>query len=103
MIRFMRHDGHPVIKIENPSYFERLHHKLAIRNRLPMWTVYDTTTREYPGKYVARMFVTLPGVKATRFLILHDTLEELRAMLPRGLFWMDRKHEDAPEIVEVWL
>lgn len=98
---YERHDGHPVIMIDNCRYFEKLHYKL--RNRLPMWTVYDQTTREYPGKFVARMWVSLPKCKATRFTICHDTLEELRAILPRGLTCIGRKPEDFPEIVEVWL
>jgi hypothetical protein len=98
-----RHDGHPVVLIENPRYFERLHYKLARRDRLPIWTVYDRTTREYPGKYVARMWVTLPEAKPTRFTITHDTLAELRAILPSGLYLIQRRPEDLPEIVETWL
>ena len=101
MTNLTRHDGHPVIRIENPRYFERLHWKL--RERLPMWTVHDQTTREYPGKFVVRMWVTLPAEKATRFTIAHDTLDELRAMLPRGLTCIGRHTNDLPEIVEAWL
>ena len=103
MSRFIRHDGYPVVKIENHRYFERLHRKLEARGRLPMWTLYGPTTREYTGKYVARMWVTIPESKATRFCILHDTLDELRAMLPRGLHNIGRKPKDLPEIIEVWL
>lgn len=83
------------------SYFARLHWRL--RSRLPMWTVYMPTTRDYPGRYVARMFVTLPESKPTRFVLLHDTLEGLRELLPPGLLRIHRDPSDDPVILEVWL
>ena len=95
-----RTDGHPVITIK-PSYFDRLQWRL--RNRLPMWVVYTPTTRQYPGLWVARMHVSLPDTKPTRFVISHDTLEELRSILPKGLVCIGRMANDTPEIVEVWM
>jgi hypothetical protein len=98
--RPMRADGHPVIIIP-PGRFERLHWRL--RHRLPMWIVYRPITREYPGVWVARMHVTLPTAKPTRFVITHDTLSELRNVLPRGLHMLNREQVDAPQIEEIWL
>ncbi len=80
----------------------RLYDKLCARNRFPMWVVYGPHTREYPGQYVARMFVALPKEKVTRFVMTHDTLEELRALLPQGLHCFHRAPSDAPEIIETW-
>lgn len=97
----IRADGHPVVILPKGDYFARLHYRL--RMRLPMWVIYRPTTREYPGYWVARMHVALPDPKPTRFVMTHDTLEDLRKMLPGGLVRMKRWYHDAPEIEEVWL
>lgn len=68
-----------------------------------MWVVYRPVTREYPGSWVARMHVTLPAHKPTRFVISHDTLDDLRTILPPGLTNIGRQQGDLPEIEEVWL
>jgi hypothetical protein len=94
-------DGRPIVTVGSADYFARLHHRL--RERLPMWVVYHPFTREYPGSWVARMHVTLPEPKATRFVVIHDSLEELRTILPPGLTRMARHANDLPEIAEVWL
>ena len=72
---------------------------------LPMWVVYRPVTREYPGVWVARMHVTLCRKHAlrTRFVMTHDSLDELRSLLPPALTWMERNPQDVPEIEEVWL
>jgi hypothetical protein len=96
-----RADGHPVVLVEDKHRFTRIHERL--KRRLPMWVIYTPHTREYPGRWVARMHVTLPEPKPTRFVITHDTLPDLRAMLPPGLTRMPRDPDDVPEIKEVWL
>lgn len=96
-----RADGHPVLKVDSAGYFARLHHRL--RGRLPMWVVYGPVTREYPGLWVARMHVTLPAQRPTRFVITHDSLEGLRGILPPGLTRIGRNQMDVPEIVETWI
>jgi hypothetical protein len=89
------------VKVSAPEYFWRLH--LRLLARLPMWVVYRPIAREYPGQWVARMHVTLPAVRPTRFVMTHDTLEELRALLPPELARLPRDPDDAPEIEELWL
>lgn len=96
-----RADGHPVVHVPSAGHFIRLHHRL--RNRLPMWVVYRPITREYPGRWVARMHVTRPECRPTRFVLAHDTLDDLRDMLPPGLVNLGRRMGDVPEIAEVWL
>jgi hypothetical protein len=91
----------PPIIIRSPHYFVRLTHRL--RERLPMWVVYRPITREYPGFWVARMHVTLPEPRPTRFVITHDSLPELRQMLPCFTARLARHPDDPPEIEEVWL
>ena len=99
--RAFRSDGQPVMRIGSPDYFAKLH--LRLQSRLPVWIVYRPTTREYFGKWVARMHVTLPAEKPTRFVMTHDTIAELRDMLPQGLTNIGRMTGDVPEIVEVWI
>ena len=96
-----RADGYPVIHVPQASYFARLHQRLY--RRLPMWVVYRPVTREYPGRWVARMHVTLPEQKPSRFVLTHDTLKELRLLLPPDLVMQPRHPADVPEIEEVWL
>src|SRR4051812_39529633 len=64
-----------------------------------MWFV----SRERSGRFVARAHTAdphggswLPGELAA------DTLETLRAMLPRGLTRRDRTSVMSPEVLEVW-
>lgn len=83
------------------GYLSRLHYRL--RRRLPMWVVYQPTTVEYPGVWVSRMHISLPDPRPTRFVMTHDTLEELRGILPPGLTRINRNQSDPQEIVEVWL
>jgi hypothetical protein len=96
-----RADGHPVVIVSSAEYFARLHDRL--RARLPVWVIYHPTTREYPGKWVARMHIVLPVLRPTRFVMTHDTLAELRALLPPGLVMAARSEADPPEIKESWL
>ena len=97
----VRADGHPVVLVPRGQYFARLHCRL--RRRLPMWVIYRPGTREYPDHWVARMHIVLPDPRSTRFVMTHDTCQELRSMLPPGLTFMRRNDDDAPEIEEIWL
>lgn len=96
-----RADGYPVVTVPAHGYMARLHARLHAR--LPMWVIYRPVTREYPGIWAARMHITLPEIYVTRFVITHDTLPELRAILPPGLVRIPRLPGDVPEIEEVWL
>ena len=98
-----RSDGHPVIQVKSAEYMTRLHRRLEAQGRMPMWVVYRPVTLEYPGKWCARMHVAVPVGKPTRFTIIHDSLSELRSILPPGLFWIPRDPSDAPQIEETWI
>lgn len=73
---------------------------------LIMWVVYDKPA-DYPYEFVARRWKVdgdaVVEVQATHEMFVAPTLEELRALLPRGLTCMPRFAEDEPQIVEVWL
>jgi len=75
----------------------------ALQHRLPMWTIYRPITKDYPGKWLARLFLTMPEEKPTRLLIVGDSLEEVRRKLPPGLAKLSRDENDDPVIEEVWL
>lgn len=75
----------------------------GLQYHLPMWTIYRPTTKDYPGMWVGRMFLTLPESSATDLLITGSTLEEVRQQLPPGLVNLGRDDEDDPVIEEVWL
>jgi hypothetical protein len=91
----------PPVVIERPQYFWRLHWRL--RERLPMWVIYRPVTGEYPGLWVARMHLTLPDAKPTRFVITHPTLAGLRELLPPDVTRLRRHPDDVAEIEEAWL
>jgi hypothetical protein len=72
---------------------------------LAMWTVYDNPN-DYPGKFVARLFVvSATGPMATESIVIMDDLEAMREMLAfeMHLTCLARSPEDDPKIVETWL
>lgn len=82
-------------------YLWKIHEKLG--DRIPMWVVYNPNTREYPGFWVARMHLVRPEPRPTRFVMTHNSLEEIRGVLPPGLTRLARDPLDVPEIEEIWL
>lgn len=72
-------------------------------NGLEMWTVYDHPL-DYPDGFVARKSIVGASMTTiTREMFEADTLDELRALLPAGLYRIHRYEQDDPMIVEVWL
>jgi len=74
-------------------------------SNLEMWTIYDHP-KDYPDHFVARKW--LIGSKRTRpeatdELIVRSTLNEVRSLLPPGLYCLARNEGDDPVIVETWL
>lgn len=64
------------------------------------WTVYDHPS-DYPNSFVARRWVTVRDqVAATNEMFTAETVEELGALLPRGLVCFPRAPSDDPAIVE---
>jgi hypothetical protein len=71
---------------------------------LRMWTVYRHP-RDYPDKYVARLFeIDADGPRVTGSIVIADGLERLQdEMMQMGLVKLMRNAEDDPVIVETWL
>lgn len=78
-----------------------LHH--LNQESLPMWVIYRPTTQDYPGQWVARFNLTLPKDFPSANIVLAPTLDELRDLLPPGLYCLERMHDDDPVIEEVWM
>jgi hypothetical protein len=72
---------------------------LKVGFHLPVWVIYDHP-RDFPGAFVARLFIV---DKATAKTLKAPTLEGLRALLPAGLTRLERNPQDDPVIVETWL
>lgn len=71
---------------------------------LEMWTVYKSPP-EYPGKYVARLWVVVHGAtepRQTGDMAIAPDLDSVRTMLPWGLVCLPRSEGDDPAIVETW-
>lgn len=62
---------------------------------LPLVVVYDNATKDYNGKYVARLW---DSNKATRYVIVRDAIKEIK--IPERLcVTIPRAEEDDPRIV----
>ena len=53
---------------------------------------------EYPDKFVTRLVTDHPTI----YVMLADTLAELRAMLPPDLDRSERQLGDPPAVIEIW-
>lgn len=72
-------------------------------DELLIWTVYDHP-RDYPAEWIARCWTIRDGQPApTTDIRRGPTLDAVRALLPPGLFRLDRQPGDEPQIVETWL
>jgi len=67
--------------------------------KLTSWVIYDHP-KDYPDFYVARKF---HGENPASEHYLAGSLNEIRAMIPRGLFRIVRGINDELSIVETWL
>jgi DUF438 domain-containing protein len=81
---------------------EELHSECMEQGVLPMWTV-TWNTSDYPRKAVARLTMTIDVVLQSPYVLIADSLEELREELPAHLIKLERHPGDDPVIVEVWL
>jgi hypothetical protein len=75
----------------------------AKRGALAIWTVYNRPD-DYPNGYIARMSESHRGGEATATdLTLTGERDGLRQVLAKArLIRLDRKPDDAPQVVETW-
>jgi hypothetical protein len=72
------------------------------RDRFLLWTVYVSPT-DFPGIVVIRPCFADETYQPLSCHIEAQTLEEARAMLPRGLTNIGRDKRNDPLIKEVWI
>ena len=70
-----------------------------------IWTLYRFPEDARDAMWLARPFVptVAEGAVAIRQHLEADTLEELRAQLPKGLQLLPRQEGDEPAVAEIWL
>jgi len=81
-----------------PAEAQRLQDDARARGRWLMWFV----SRERSGRFVARAHTTAHGGAWLPDVLAADTLDTLRAMLPRGLTRHDRTSAMSAAVIEVW-
>jgi len=64
-----------------------------------IWVVYESP-QDFPDQYVARR---LHLCRPTTDFVVGDTLLEVRAKLPKGLFRIKRSDLDDPRVRESWI
>jgi hypothetical protein len=70
----------------------------AAGNEMPLVWIVAMDLPEYPNKLVARLITPRPEV----YVMVADTLDELRIQLPPGLRRSEPRLNDPPKVVEVW-
>jgi len=84
-------------QIVTPETARELHGE-ALRTRgMAVWIVMQDQPA-YPGKLMAR----LATMETTPYVLLADTLDEMRAALPPGMYRSDRTPADPAGLVELW-
>lgn len=82
---------------------EELAARLRTKKTLDTWVIYWNPD-DHPGKYVVRLYWADPtGLYAAKVPTITATLEETRAVIPKGLTRVDRSPVNAPAIVETWM
>ena len=67
---------------------------------ITIWTIYQSPS-DYPDRWVLRAF-DVPGGPRQECVVC-DTLDQVRACVPPGLFRLSRMPNDEPQIYETWL
>jgi hypothetical protein len=71
----------------------------------PIITVYYDT-KDYPGKYVARLFSINSETGKPffyRYIAMADSLDDIRATIPVHMYLSPRQENDDANIIESWL
>ncbi|MES2353667.1 MAG: hypothetical protein V4568_04535 [Pseudomonadota bacterium] len=64
-----------------------------------IWVVYESPP-DFPDQYVARRFYL---ARPTKDYVVGNTLVDVRAKLPKGLFKIERSKRDDPLVRESWI
>ncbi len=76
---------------------------VTMETTLEMFVVYKHP-KDFPEDYVIRLWIIdAEGPKATTQYFTAKTLWEVRRFVPAGRVQLDRRPDDEPQIVEVWV
>ncbi len=75
-----------------------LHLDVSRAHPLVGWAIMDDVP-EHPGKMVGRPVTDFPS----EYVLVADSLADLRAQLPPNLKRRERQPTDPPNVVELWL
>ena len=67
--------------------------------KVPTITVYHKP-KDYPNHFVARLYDMR---EPTKYIIVKDSVEELRELIPFGMIFFDRDQQDDEVIVETYI
>lgn len=71
---------------------------------LPVITIFNKNTKDYKGKYIARIFDTKPGtIEITRYIVTSKYLVDIKNMIPATMIKFDRTEQDDPNIIETYV
>jgi hypothetical protein len=87
---------------------ERIRERMCViqneyRERLPLWMVFGPNTRDHPGMFLVRLWLTLPEPAMTNILARANSLAEIRDLLPDTLTCLPRDPSDDHNIIESWI
>lgn len=88
----------------SPDEAWKLHTEAYNQGWLLMWVVFEKP-KEFPNSFVSRAKVVVPAGSEqmhSRKILLAPTLEQLREMLPKGLYRELPDASDGPQVVETW-
>ena len=72
---------------------------VVIEGKMPIIAIYQNSI-EYPGKLAARIWTTsAEGPWPTNYVVIRDTLKELRESLPANMIGFTRDPQDDPSLV----
>lgn len=88
----------------NQEFAKAVNHGRQSRMVALLVVVYEHP-EDFPESYVARVYFVNKGRSwpSQEIFIVKDTLDEVRAAIPPGMFRMKRSSEDDPCIVETYL
>lgn len=84
------------------SFFKDIN--LSTITKFPIITIYKNSTKDYQGKYVARLYDIRPGeVRYTRYIMLAEEISDIYKGIPTYMNRVAPQSTDDPVVLESWL
>lgn len=87
-------------KLNEDKIVDQFTEELMNQCKIALITIYNPNTKDYPGKFVARMFdVNIPTI----YVVLADTLDEIRSKIPEWMTMCAASKDDDIVILETYI